>query len=169
LFRSLLAASDENKVQRRSFRLPVCYDEKFCLDFEEIAVQKNLTRKEMIRLHTAPLYTVYFTGFLPGFPYLGGLSQELYMERKKNPRKKIPAGAVGIGGKQTGVYPRSSPGGWQLIGNCPVPLFDSTHAPPCLLRAGDCIKFFAVSLEEYQDIRATVEEGSYQLKPEVCT
>ncbi|SHF87730.1 inhibitor of KinA [Salegentibacter echinorum] len=146
--------------------LPVCYDEDFGWDLEFISKEKDLTKEEVISLHTAPLYTVYFIGFLPGFLYLGGLDEKLQISRKKQPRLKIEKGAVGIGENQTGIYPKSSPGGWQILGNCPVNLFDKNANPPFEISSGDKVKFERVSKAEFQEIREQILEGKFQLKKE---
>lgn len=146
--------------------LPVCYNEEFGWDLKLIAEEKELSKEKIVQLHTTPFYTVYFTGFLPGFLYLGGLDEKLQISRKNQPRIKIEKGAVGIGENQTGIYPTSSPGGWQILGNCPVQLFDKNNDPPCKISAGDKVKFYSVSKEEFQDISAQVSEGKFQLKKE---
>jgi len=144
-----------------SWKIPVCYEDNFAPDMETVAQQKGLAPKEVIRLHTEPLYTVYCIGFLPGFMYLGGLPEALITPRRKEPRLQVPGGAVGIGGNQTGIYPQESPGGWNLIGNCPVPLFDVLKSPPCFVKVGDSIKFYPVSLPQYQILKIEVATGVY--------
>ncbi len=153
-------------ANRQIFYIPVCYDEEFGWDLEELSEAKNLSKEQIIELHLAPLYTVYFIGFLPGFLYLGGLDKLLEVPRKNQPRMKIEKGAVGIGGNQTGIYPRSSPGGWQIFGKSPVDFFDKNQDPPCEISAGDKVKFEAVSKEEFQKISKAVTAGKYQLKKE---
>lgn len=149
------------------FHLPVCYDEDFGLDLELISREKNLPVSEIIELHTAPIYTVYFVGFLPGFLYLGGLDGRLQISRKNEPRLRVEKGTVGIGEKQTGIYPKTSPGGWQIIGNCLVPLFDKNEIPPCEISAGDKLKFYAVSRDEFEAISEEVRAGKFQIKKEI--
>lgn len=157
-------ANLENKTERKIFHIPVCYEEEFSLDIREIEVQKNLNRKEIIRLHSAPLYTVFFIGFLPGFLYLGGLDEKLQISRKEQPRLRVAKGAVGIGENQTGIYPKTSPGGWQIIGNSPVPLFQKDEVPPCKISPGDKVKFYPVSIEEHSKILMEVQVGSFNFK-----
>ncbi|MBZ9731532.1 5-oxoprolinase subunit PxpB [Salegentibacter sp. JZCK2] len=151
---------------RQIFHLPVCYDAEFGWDLDLISKEKNLSKKEIIEFHTTPFYTVYFTGFLPGFLYLGGLDKKLQISRKSEPRMKIEKGAVGIGENQTGIYPKSSPGGWQILGNCPVQLFDKNNDPPCEISAGDKVKFYSVSKAEFEEISAQVSKRKFQLKKE---
>jgi KipI family sensor histidine kinase inhibitor len=146
--------------------LPVCYQEEFGWDLELIAKEKNLTKKEIIQLHTTPIYTVYFIGFLPGFLYLGGLDKKLRISRKNQPRMEIEKGAVGIGENQTGIYPKSSPGGWQILGNCPVNLFDKNNNPPCEISAGDKVKFYSISKDEFEEVSEQISNGKFELKKE---
>lgn len=160
----LLRANISLKSEGRLFHLPVCYDEDFALDLEEISVAKNLSKKEIISLHSSMEYLVYFTGFLPGFLYLGGLPNALHFSRRKHPRSQVQKGAVGIGEKQTGIYPQKSPGGWNIIGNSPVPLFDPYEDPPCQISPGDRIRFYPVSLEEHEKIKEEVERGKFSFK-----
>lgn len=133
--------------------LPVCYHSSLGPDLEGLAKRHNLTVDEVIHIHTAPLYPIYMIGFTPGFPYLGGLAEQLYTPRLDSPRKKVPAGSVGIANNQTGIYPIESPGGWQLIGRCPIKLFDPQRKNPIFLKAGNLLKFKAIDLDEYEKIK----------------
>ena len=155
---------DEKDIQIHSnlHRLPVCYEDEFAPDLEFLAHQLSLSKQKIIELHTEVIYRVYFLGFLPGFVYLGGLDSQLHYPRKSTPSLEIPKGSVGIGGEQTGIYPSSSPGGWQLIGNCPVPLFSVEEEPPCPIKAGDCIQFKAVSKSEYLNIQEQIKTNSFK-------
>ncbi len=155
----------KNRIPRL-FHLPVCYDDEFGLDLELIADEKKLSRQEVIKLHTAPIYLLYFIGFLPGFPYLGGLDEKLHFPRKETPRKSIEKGSVGIGGNQTGIYPKSSPGGWQILGKTPVNLFNKMNDPPTPFSAGDRIKFSPISRTEYMQILNEIKAGNYHIKVE---
>jgi inhibitor of KinA len=148
------------------WQIPVCYHEQFGSDLQEIASFRNLTTPQIIEIHSNTIYQVYSIGFLPGFLYLGGLSEKLHIDRKANPRLKIAKGSVGIGGKQTGIYPNESPGGWQIIGNSPIHFFDITENPPCFAKAGDKIQFIPISLEEHSSISKLVSQNAYQLKKE---
>lgn len=151
-------------LQSRIHHLPVCYDEDFAWDLQQVCERKNLTRSELIGIHSEADYLLYFIGFLPGFLYLEGLDERLFIDRKQQPRKRIPKGAVGLAGSQTGIYPKASPAGWQIIGNCPIPLFDAGKKPPSNFAAGDVIRFFPVDTEEYRNIKAECEQGIYRLK-----
>lgn len=148
--------------KRYLWRLPVSYENEFGIDLEEISKQLNIETKEIIALHTSHVYTVYGIGFLPGFMYLGGLPTVLETARKVTPRMIVKKGAVGIAGKQTGIYPQESPGGWNIIGNCPVPIFDATKQEPCFVSVGDQIQFYEVSRAKYDLHKIEVEVGIYQ-------
>ena len=149
------------------WKIPVCYDEQFGLDLREVSNHTGLSIPEIIEMHIEVIYQVYSIGFLPGFLYLGGLDRQLHMDRKSNPRPKILKGAVGIGGEQTGIYPSDSPGGWQIIGNTPVQLFDVNKEVPCFAEPGDKIQFTRCSLSEYLAIVELIKLDSYALEKEV--
>ncbi|MGO1586110.1 5-oxoprolinase subunit PxpB [Mesonia sp.] len=160
----LLKTKIGKKIITNQYVLPVCYEEQFALDLKEICQHKNLTSEEFISLHTSINYTLFFIGFLPGFLYLGGLPKTLQIPRKKTPRLNVKKGAVGIGEKQTGIYPQNSAGGWQLIGNCPVTLFDALEDSPSPFLPGDEVQFKSVSIKEHQEILRQVELGAYQIQ-----
>ena len=134
----------ENFPKPRLLEVPVCYDTEFGLDLEAVAEQTRLSPHEIALRHVAARYEVRCVGFTPGFPYLGGLPRALVTPRKATPRTRVPPGSVAIGGRQTGIYPLASPGGWNVIGRTPLRLFDSTRAPAALLRAGDRVRFVAI-------------------------
>jgi len=121
--------------------IPVVYGGESGPDLAFVAAHTGLSADEVIRRHTAPTYTVYFIGFTPGFPYLGGMDVRLTAPRLETPRARVPAGSVGIAGPQTGVYPLESPGGWRIIGRTHLPLFDLSAQPPSLLSPGDEVRF----------------------------
>jgi allophanate hydrolase subunit 1 len=148
--------------------IPVCYEEPFSPDMGTVSVHTGLSPKEIIARHTRPAYRIYMLGFLPGFPYLGGLDPALETPRLARPRIKIPAGAVGVGGAQTGIYPLESPGGWNLIGQSPVKLYDPRRENPFLYRPGDYIVFYPVSPEEYDGIAGAVENGNFFCPREIA-
>lgn len=130
----------------RCIEIPVHYGGEFGEDLFEVAKFHHTTSEEIIRRHTEPTYTVFMIGFQPGFPYLNGLPENLHTPRRDVPRTKVPAGSVGIGGSQTGIYPFTSPGGWQLLGRTDLPLFNIQNSPPTLLSAGDNVRFVAESI-----------------------
>jgi KipI family sensor histidine kinase inhibitor len=135
--------------------IPVCYGGDFAPDMDAVRAHTGFSQEEVIARHTSPLYRIYMLGFLPGFPYLGGLDPALETPRLETPRTKIPAGSVGIGGAQTGIYPLESPGGWRIIGRTPLKPYDPDRAEPFLYRAGDSIRFYPVSRDEYDSIADT--------------
>jgi inhibitor of KinA len=134
-------------------KIPVCYDEEFGTDMANIAKTKQLSREEIIRLHTTKKYRVYMVGFLPGFPYLGEIDEKLVIPRKSQPQM-VTQGSVAIAGKQTGIYSLSSPGGWNIIGRTPLQLFDASKEEPALVKAGDIVEFYSISKEEFLKIRS---------------
>lgn len=124
--------------------IPVKYGGDDGPDLEIVAELCRKTPEEVVRIHSSGVYPVYMIGFMPGFPYLGGMSSEIAVPRKQTPRKLVRAGSVGIAGMQTGIYPLDSPGGWQIIGRTSVQLFQPRSNPPSLLQCGDCVKFVEV-------------------------
>jgi len=151
----LLREAGENPTQSATHQdaavieIPVCYGGECGPDLEEVAHASGLAVDEVVSLHSRVTYHVHAIGFTPGFPYLAGLDEKLHMPRRATPRVSVPAGSVGIGGKQTGVYPVSSPGGWQLIGRTPRRLFNVEHRPPALLHVGDRVRFRPISEQEF--------------------
>jgi len=141
--------------------LPVLYGGEGGPDLEFVASHHHLSVQEVVELHSRPEYLVYMIGFAPGFPYLGGLSEQLATPRLEKPRLSVPRGSVGIGGSQTGVYSVDSPGGWRLIGRTPVPLYEPHKETPTLLEAGNLVRFRPVDRNEYSDIESAVQRGSY--------
>ncbi|WP_347115567.1 5-oxoprolinase subunit PxpB [Leclercia sp. S52] len=127
--------------ESRYIEIPVVYGTAAGPDLGEVARHAGLSEKQVVELHSSIDYVVWFLGFQPGFPYLGGLPEQLATPRRDEPRLQVPAGSVGIGGAQTGIYPLATPGGWQLIGHTPLPLFDPHRDEPVLLRPGDTVRF----------------------------
>lgn len=128
-------------AEPRQVEIPVVYGGAGGPDLAEVARAADLTSQQVVELHSSADYVVYFIGFQPGFPYLGGLDERLHTPRRADPRLVVPGGSVGIGGSQTGIYPLAAPGGWQLIGHTPLSLFDPQQQPPTLLRPGDSVRF----------------------------
>ncbi|ELY4662391.1 5-oxoprolinase subunit PxpB [Cronobacter muytjensii] len=125
----------------RRIEIPVVYGGEGGPDLVEVARHAGLSEKQVVEKHSQVDYVVYFIGFQPGFPYLGGLAPELATPRRAEPRLSVPAGSVGIGGSQTGIYPLPTPGGWQIIGHTPLALFNPQKNPPGLLAPGDTVRF----------------------------
>lgn len=138
--------------QSSKYRIPVCYSSDFAKDLDNVAQYTNLEKEEVIALHHQPVYRVYFIGFLPGFPYLGGMNEKICVPRKKQARKQIDKGDVGIAGCQTGIYPEQSPGGWQIIGNSPIDLINLREKVDSVFKAGDLLEFYPISPEEHRAI-----------------
>ena len=149
--RDRLAGLDVEKLGTpRVVEIPVCYGGDLGPDLDDVARLHGLTIEEVIELHSGAEYLVYMVGFMPGFAYLGGLPERIATPRRKTPRTAVPAGTVGIGGRQTGVYPLVSPGGWNLIGKTPVKIFDIAREEPTLLVTGDRVRFRPISRAEFE-------------------
>jgi inhibitor of KinA len=141
--------------------IPVLYGGEHGPDLPLIAEKNKLDERVVIDLHTSRDYLIYMMGFIPGFTYLGGMSEKIATRRKSNPRAEISAGSVGIAGKQTGIYPVKSPGGWQILGKTPVKLYDERKESPILLEAGNYIRFVSIGEQEFKNIEQKVIAGSY--------
>lgn len=136
-----------------TWEIPVCYDLNLENDIEILEKNLSLKKDEIFYIHSSSTYLIYNIGFLPGFVYLGGMDKRIHHPRKDEPSQNIPKGSIGIGGEQTGIYPNKSPGGWYVIGNCPVDLFDPKKSKPCFIKPGDEIKFKMISKQQYESIR----------------
>lgn len=141
--------SPSKKTTSRLVEIPVLYGQEYGPDLDIVANLNQITKEEVIHIHSGTDYLVHMIGFAPGFPFLGGMNENIAAPRKDTPRSSIPAGSVGIAGKQTGIYPFESPGGWQIIGRTPIELFLPKESPPTLIRAGDKIRFIPISYETY--------------------
>lgn len=144
------------------YHVPVCYGGKYGEDLKAVSSHTGLSVNEVIKRHTGTDYLIYMMGFLPGFAYLGGLDEQLITPRLETPRKEIPAGSVGIGGEQTGIYPMVSPGGWRLIGRTPIKPYDINRENTVLYRTGDYIRFYSIDENEYNKILSEIEAGTYK-------
>jgi inhibitor of KinA len=125
----------------RTFEVPVSYGGEFGPDIADVAAFAGLSEAAVIALHIGVRYRVFMLGFLPGFAYMGRVDSRIASPRKASPRFRVPAGSVGIAGVQTGIYPRESPAGWQIIGRTTMPLFDLSKSPPALFAPGDTVRF----------------------------
>lgn len=135
--------------------IPVCYEKEYGTDLDFIASQNNITVEEIIQIHSSATYRVYMLGFLPGFAYMGLVDEKISSPRKAQPAPVEP-GSIGIAGRQTGIYPFKSPGGWQIIGRTPLKLFDKQKLNPVLFKPGDNVKFHAITKDEFEDIKSRI-------------
>jgi len=135
---------------RVQHRIPVCYEAAFAPDLEALARQKQLDPAEVISLHTSRLYRVYMIGFLPGFSYMAEVDERIALNRKEKP-VSVLAGGIGIAGLQTGIYPLTAPGGWNIIGRTPIKMFNPSSKYPVPLKAGDEVEFYAISASEWPE------------------
>ncbi|MGI9544870.1 MAG: 5-oxoprolinase subunit PxpB [Cyclobacteriaceae bacterium] len=133
----------------KPIEIPVCYEDAYAPDMEDMELQSGLTSNEIIALHTTSVYQVYMIGFLPGFAYMGTLPEALKCKRKETPRLRVPARSVGLAGLQTGIYPSEAPGGWQIIGRTPRAIFSPLANLPCRFQPGDQVTFSSISESEF--------------------
>lgn len=147
--RASTVRADPDEDEAREIEIPVCYERDFAPDLDLVASHSGLTTDRVIEIHCDAQYVVHMIGFVPGFPYLGGLDERIATPRRESPRDKVPTGSVGIAGNQTGVYPSETPGGWRLIGRTPVRLFSPHRERPSLLHAGDHVRFARISRDEF--------------------
>ncbi len=167
LLRAIAKAPESPKHKVRTVEIPVCYGGEFGEDLDDVARRCEMTPEEVIKRHAKPLYEVHMLGFVPGFAYLGGLDRSIATARRDSPRKRIPAGSVGIGGEQTGVYPFATPGGWNLIGRTPLVLFRIDADPPVLMEPGDRVRFVPVSREAFDKLRSDAGTTAGRQSPPV--
>jgi inhibitor of KinA len=131
------------KAESRLIEIPLCFDREFAPDLDFVATENNLAKQEVIEIFLGEMYRVFMLGFLPGFAYMGEVDRRIATPRKTSPRLKVPKGSIGIAGKQTGIYPLASPGGWQIIGRTDIELFIPNGEKPTFLQAGDLVKFYS--------------------------
>ncbi len=155
----ILQSLPSNLESSGLIEIPVCYDREFAPDLAAVAQHSLLTEEQVIATHAGGDYFVYFLGFSPGFAYLGGLAGQLHVPRLVTPRKQVTAGSVGIAGAQTGIYPNSSAGGWQLIGRTPLRMFDASTTPPSRLQPGDHVRFRRIDRGEFDRLARQQEWG----------
>jgi inhibitor of KinA len=157
------------QAQKILYKIPVCYEAAFAPDLDFVCDNLKLSPEALVSRHSNTTYTVYGIGFLPGFMYLGGLDAGLEISRKLSPRMKVPSGSVGLAAKQTGIYPCESPGGWQLIGQTPIPLFNPLQDPPFFAEVGDKIQFIPISKDTYKLLQIQVAAGIYNIEKTIYT
>jgi inhibitor of KinA len=146
----------------RTVELPCCYEGELAFELEAAAARLGLAPEEVVRLHAAADYYVYFVGFTPGLPYMTGMPDRLTIPRLEQPRTKTPPGSVGIGGVQCCIYSVESPGGFWILGRTPLRLYDPSAADPILLRAGDHVRFRAIDRAEFDRVTAAVAAGTFR-------
>jgi KipI family sensor histidine kinase inhibitor len=147
--------ADVTLPQPRQVEIPVCYGGEYGPDLIDVSKTHGITPAKAIELHSSATYVVYFLGFVPGFAYLGELPQALVTPRLATPRRRVPAGSVGIAGRQTGVYPVATPGGWRLLGRTPTSMFRPEQGGFSLLSIGDRVRFTPINQEQF----ATLERA----------
>ena len=146
---ALLQAESSPAVTATQIEIPVCFDTISAPDLDEVAEAHGLSAEEVIQRFCSAEYSVRMIGFSPGFPYLSGLPSELSTPRKRSPRLKVPQGSVAIGGSQAGIYSQETPGGWNIIGRTPRQLFRAELSQPCLLTAGDQVRFLPINVDQF--------------------
>ncbi len=159
-----IAKQSAEHPSRTVVKVPVCYGGEYGRDLEAVAKSAGMSTNEVIKRHSAPIYEVGMHGFYPGFTYLTGLDHKLDIPRSFEPHDSVPAGSVGIGGKQTGIYSLSSPGDWHVIGRTPLKLFDIERKPALLLQIGQGVEIEPVSANEFESISQQIAEGTYELQ-----
>jgi len=135
---------------RKLVEIPVCYGGEYGPDIGDVAGHAGAEASDVVAWHAGARYLVHAIGFTPGFPFLGGLPDSICTPRRGTPRSRVPAGSVGIGGRQTGVYPIASPGGWNIIGRTPLALFSPERSPASLLMPGDRVRFRRITEKDFE-------------------
>jgi inhibitor of KinA len=156
----LVAGQERVEVCGRNWRLPVCFEAEFAPDLEALARLKGMSIEAVVTLLTTSVFRVYTIGFLPGFPYMGGLPEALHVPRLETPRTAVPARSIAVAGAMCAAYPWVSPGGWWLLGRTPVPLFDAGRDNPALLTPGDSVCWQGVSCDEFVALEAQAAAGT---------
>lgn len=160
---ALLAESAGAATQDgRQWLIPVCFDDDFAPDLNDLCEAKGMSRDAVLALMTDAVFQVYMIGFMPGFPYMGGLPAELEMPRLASPRKAVSARSLAVAGSMCSVYPWESPGGWRLLGRTPIPMFSAKEVDaPSLLASGDRVRWQAIDRKTYQEMESAVESGTF--------
>ena len=156
--RALVAAPGVGvRGKKRRIEIPVCYDPEFGFDIDRVASHTSLSPDTIVALHSSAKYTVACIGFMPGFPFLAGLPQDLRVPRLESPRTKVPPGSVAMANAQAGIYPLESPGGWNVIGRTPLRLFRVDESPPTLLRPGDVVQFLRITRPQFKELNGKAD------------
>ncbi|MBT5913599.1 5-oxoprolinase subunit PxpB [Rhodospirillaceae bacterium] len=160
----LLSNLEELEENNKNWLIPVCYEDEFAPDINDVSKVTNTTIDEIVRQHTLLELEVFMMGFLPGFPYVGLLPEVFDLPRRIEPRVHIPPRSISVAARQTTIYTINSPGGWHLIGRTPVDFYDANRDEPILVRAGDRIKFQAIAKSEFIEIEADIKAGAFNLE-----
>jgi inhibitor of KinA len=163
VFSTYKSALETPQIESIVYRIPVYYGGETGPDIKFIAQYNNLSEQEVVNFHANNEYLIHMIGFVPGFPYLGGLSPKIAAPRLEKPRPKVAAGSVGIGGNQTGIYPAEVPSGWRIIGITPLRLFDIENENPSLLSAGNYVTFQPVDYEEFLSLKERAAAKKYEI------
>ena len=160
---ALMAESSGAATQEgRHWLIPVCFDDDLAPDLNDLCEAKAMSRDAVITLMTEAVFQVYMIGFMPGFPYMGGLPKELEMPRLASPRKAVPARSLAVAGSMCSVYPWESPGGWRLLGRTPIPMFSAKQVDaPSLLASGDRVRWQSIDRARYAEIEKAIEGGTF--------
>lgn len=163
---ALMAESSGAATQDgRHWLIPVCFDDDFAPDLNDLCETKNMSRDAVIALMTEATFQVYMIGFMPGYPYMGGLPAALEMPRLASPRKAVPARSLAVAGSMCAVYPWESPGGWRLLGRTPIPMFSAQEVDaPSLLASGDRVRWQSIDRAAYAEMENAVAGGAFERK-----
>ncbi len=143
----------DHYIPARTIKIPVCYSGEYAPDLSNLSDSLQLTAKEIIHIHLSTTYRVYMIGFQPGFPYMGEIDERISFPRKSKPARRVSAGSVGIAGRQTGIYPFDSPGGWMIIGRTPLNIFNKKAADPVFFQPGDMVTFYPITENEFENYK----------------
>lgn len=157
--KSLSEYFDTDPPASRYWKIPLCYDPTLALDWQQVEQELGLSWQDITTLHSSISYRVFALGFLPGFPYLGETPSELTCQRHDKPLGRVPKSSVGLAGRQTGIYPADSPGGWKIIGRLPFDIVNLAQSEPMLFNAGDEVIFNPINIDEFRDISEQHREG----------
>ncbi|MBI1209188.1 MAG: 5-oxoprolinase subunit PxpB [Azospirillum sp.] len=163
--RAVLATAGTETVSGRRWQVPACFDEALAPDLGYVAEQSGLAAETVVADLAGTDFLVYMLGFLPGFPYMGGLPGRLSLPRRAEPRLKVPARSIAIANEMCAIYPVISPGGWHLVGQIPIEIFDPASTPPALLAPGDTVRFLPVDRAEFDALRRDATDGRFRLVP----
>jgi inhibitor of KinA len=162
--RELAGKAGTAKAQGRRWQLPVCFDDEYAPDLNDLAEAKGMSREAVIEQLLGTTFQVYMIGFMPGFPYMGGLPAELQMPRLASPRKAVPERSLAVAGEMCAVYPWESPGGWRLLGRTPVPMFSGADSEPALFASGDRVGWRAIDRATYLELEAAGKANTLDRK-----